>query len=178
MSTFLITLTPKIWHTASIQSTGTAHRHNWSVQQCLPKNLKIFHNNTNRILHFFYTCKRQIYGDYLKLFITSNELRSGIVSLVYSKLTIAHPVGRAAWLLRLRFRTPIRTWMLVQCVCCVWRRYRHLRRADRSFRGILPGVRMFSNSCYYFRYLGLVLGSKPLFTRHLHTVYNKATRLL
>ena len=102
---------------------------------------------------------------------------SGIVNLVYSELKIAHPVGRAAWLLGIRFRNPIWAWMLVERVYCVWRRYRHLRRADHSFRGVLPGVRMCSNSYYYFRYLGLVLGSKPLFTRHLYTVANKATRL-
>ena len=74
MSIFWITLTPKIWQWAGIQNTGTAYIHNFSVQQCLPKNLKTFHNNTNRILHSFYTCKRKSCVDNLKVFITSCEL--------------------------------------------------------------------------------------------------------
>jgi len=51
-----------------------ANRHNWRVQQCLPEKLKIFYNNTSRILHSFYTCKRKIYVGNLKLFIISYEL--------------------------------------------------------------------------------------------------------
>ena len=30
--------------------------------------------------------------------------------------------------------------MFLSCVCCMLSRYRPLRRADHSFRGVLPGV--------------------------------------
>jgi len=65
---------------------------------------------------------------------------SGIVNLIYSNLTIAHPVGQPTWLLGVRFRNTIWAWMLVQCASFVLRRYRHLRRADHLYRGVLPGV--------------------------------------
>jgi len=44
-----------------------------------------------------------------------------IVDLVYIKLTIAHSIGRSAWLLGVRLWNSIRAWMLAHCVCCVWR---------------------------------------------------------
>ena len=37
-------------------------------------------------------------------------------------------------------RIPPKAWMLVSCVCCVLCKQWGLRRADRSFRGVLPGV--------------------------------------
>jgi len=50
-----------------------------------------------------------------------NLVCSGIVNLVYVKLTVLHPVRRAAWFLEVRFRNLIRAWMLVHCACCVLR---------------------------------------------------------
>jgi hypothetical protein len=38
-----------------------------------------------------------------------------------------------------RVRNPLRTWVFV-CVCCVLCGLRPMRRADHSFRGVLPGV--------------------------------------
>ena len=72
---------------------------------------------------------------------------SGIVNLIYSNLTIAHPVGRPTWLLGVRFRNTIWACMLVQCVSFVLRRYRHLRRADHLYRGVLPGVCVCVSNC-------------------------------
>jgi len=45
----------------------------------------------------------------------------------------------AASLLGLRVRIPLRPWMLVSCVSIS--RYRPLRPADHSFRGVSPGVK-------------------------------------
>ena len=45
-----------------------------------------------------------------------------------------------ARLLGLRVRSQLKAQMLVSCVCCVLCRYRHLWRADHSFRGVLLGV--------------------------------------
>ena len=39
-----------------------------------------------------------------------------------------------------RVRIPLKVWMFVSCVCCVLCRQRPLRRAEHSFRGVLPGV--------------------------------------
>jgi hypothetical protein len=44
----------------------------------------------------------------------------------------------AAWLMGLRDRIPPGTWMFVCCEYCALCRYRPLRLADRSFRGVLP----------------------------------------
>jgi hypothetical protein len=46
----------------------------------------------------------------------------------------------AAWLLGWRVRIPLRAQVFVCCVCAVLCRYRPLRRADLSFRGVLPSV--------------------------------------
>jgi hypothetical protein len=50
-----------------------------------------------------------------------------------------------ARLLGWRVRIPPRTWMLVSCVYCVLCRYRPLRWADHSFRGVQLGVCVVQN---------------------------------
>jgi len=69
----------------------------------------------------------------------TNRVFSGIVNLVYRKLTIADLVGCAAWCLEVRFRNLIGAWMLVHCACCVtfvWTS----ARADHPYMGVLQGV--------------------------------------
>ena len=45
-----------------------------------------------------------------------------------------------ASLLGSRILIPLREWIFVSCVCCVFCGQRPLRRADHSFGGVLPGV--------------------------------------
>jgi len=54
----------------------------------------------------------------------------------------------ASWIQGSRVRIPLRAWMLVSCVCCELCRWRPLRRTDRSFRGVKPGVRV--SNCVWF----------------------------
>ena len=51
-----------------------------------------------------------------------------------------------AGVLELQVRILLRTWSFVSCVGCVLCRYWPLRRADHSFREVLPAV------CVYFMY--------------------------
>ena len=44
------------------------------------------------------------------------------------------------WPMGLRIRILLMAWMFISCVCCVLCRYQPLRRADHSFRGVLPYV--------------------------------------
>ena len=61
--------------------------------------------------------------------------------LIHNNHFVFDPGGReAAWLLGPQFRVPLRAWMFVSCVCYVLCRWRPLRRADRSFRGVLLGM--------------------------------------
>ena len=46
----------------------------------------------------------------------------------------------AAQLLRSQFRVLLRAWLFLSSVCCVSCRWRRLRQADHSFRGVLPAV--------------------------------------
>ena len=48
--------------------------------------------------------------------------------------------SEASRLLGLRIRIPPMGRMFVCCVCCALCRWRHMRRADHSFRRVLPGV--------------------------------------
>jgi hypothetical protein len=55
----------------------------------------------------------------------------------------------AALLLESRVRIPLRACTFVSCVCCVLCRSQPQRRADHSFRGVLPGV----SNCVWSRNL-------------------------
>ena len=54
----------------------------------------------------------------------------------------------ASWIPGSWVRIPLRACMFVSCVCCELCRQRPLRRTDRSFRGVTPGVRVFN--CVWF----------------------------
>ena len=110
-------------------------------------------------------CSRQLYRDYearqqasipvsgnTKLHRTKYSLfriHISLITIFYKSNshtgTFRWPCGlglrsEASRLLGLRIRIPPMGRMFVCCVCCALCRWRHMRRADHSFRGVLPGV--------------------------------------
>jgi len=70
-------------------------------------------------------------------------------------------LSAAVCLLGSRVQMPLKAWKFFSCVSCVLYKYHPLRRADHSFRGILPRARVFVCVCVFDLEMSTITRLRP-----------------